>query len=88
MGRGRFVGDADGFEGFGEGLGFEDHAFASAKGTVVDGAVTVVGEVAEVVGADFYEAGGDGALDDSVLEDAGEEAGEDGDDVESHGCAR
>ena len=34
------------------GSGFEDHAFAAAEGAVVDGAVTVVGEGAEIVDAD------------------------------------
>jgi nickel-dependent lactate racemase len=36
-----------------DGLGLEDHALAAAEGAVVDGAVTVVGEGAEVVGADL-----------------------------------
>ena len=41
--------EAERGEGFRKRLGFEDHAFSAAEGTVVDGAVTVVGEGAEIV---------------------------------------
>ena len=100
------VGGALGFGGEGErleavvdGLGFEDHAFAAAEGAVVDGAVAVVCEGAEVVGVDAGEAGAEGSLEDAVTEDAlagevvggraagggvAEEVGEDREDVEAH----
>ncbi len=67
------------------GCGLEDHAFAAAEGTVVYGAVAVVGEGAEVVRGDLDCAGGDGAAEDAVIEHAGEEVREDGEDVEAHG---
>src|SRR2546427_11919481 len=41
------------FDGFKERLGLEDHALAPAEGTVGHSAVTVVGEFAEIVHADF-----------------------------------
>ena len=50
-------GDAEGFDGFEDGLGLEDHAFAAAEGAVVDGAMAVVGEGAQVVGGDGDLAG-------------------------------
>jgi hypothetical protein len=46
--------------------------------------VTVVREVAQVVQADFDEAVGDSTLDHAVAKDAGEEVGEDCDDVKAH----
>ena len=50
---GGFRCDAEFFEGaLEDGLRQEDHAFAAAEGTVVHGAVAVVGPVAEVVGVD------------------------------------
>ena len=80
-----FWGDVKGFEGFGQGLGFEDHALAAAEGAVVHGAVTVVGEGAEVVDGDVDEPGLPGSADDAVLEEALEDFGEDGEDFEVHG---
>jgi hypothetical protein len=44
--------------------------------------MTVVGEGAEVVGGDLDEALLAGATEDAMVERTGEEAGEDGDDVE------
>ena len=67
------------------GWGLKAHAFAAAEGTVVHGAMAVVGEVAQVVGGDVARAAGDGPAQDSVVERAGEEVGEDGEDVEAHG---
>jgi len=81
---GFFGGDGEGFEAVEDGLGLEDHALAAAEGTVVDGAVAVVGEGAEVVGVGLCDAGAKGAGDDAVGERAGEEAGKDGEDVEAH----
>ena len=40
------------FDAVKDGLGLDDHAFAAAEGTVVHGAMAVVGEVAQVVGGD------------------------------------
>jgi hypothetical protein len=68
-----------------DGLGLENHAFAAAEGTVVYGAMAVVGEVAQIVSGDLDRAGGDGAAENSVVERAGEKTGEDGEDVEAHG---
>ena len=47
-----FGADAKVGQRLGEGLGLEHHAFAAAKGTVIDGAVTVVGEGAQIVHVD------------------------------------
>ena len=46
--------------------------------------MTVMGEVAQVVGLDGEQIRGEGSLEHSVREDAREEVGEDGDDVELH----
>ena len=81
---GFFGRDGQRLDGFGERFRFEHHAFAASKGTVVDGAVAVVGEAAQVVHGDADRPGGEGAGDDSVFQDAGEEARKDGDDVELH----
>jgi hypothetical protein len=83
-GRERLWSDAEGGEGEGKRLGLEDHAFAAAEGAVVDGAVAVVGEGAEIVDMDGHQSFALGAAHDAVLEDALEEGGEDGDDVETH----
>jgi len=76
--------DVEGFDALEDRLRFEDHAFAAAEGTVVDGAVTVVGPVAKVVGVDLGDAGAQGAFEHAVVERAFEESGEEGDEVESH----
>ena len=68
--------DAEGLEAVVDRPGFEHHAFAAAKGAVVDSAVPVVGEGAEVVGADIDEIGGDGALENAVIERAGKKTRE------------
>jgi hypothetical protein len=86
---GGFGGKGQGLEAVEDGLGLEDHALAAAEGTVVDGAVTVVGEGAEVVDVGSGDAGAEGARDDAVAQDAlvGEGAKElrkDGEDVEAH----
>ena len=82
---GGFGGDAEGFHALEEGFGFEDHAFASAEGTVVYGAVTVVGELAEIVGGNLQFAAAEGAAENAVVEGSAEKVGEEGDDVEAHG---
>jgi hypothetical protein len=81
---GGFRGDVQRFEALEDGLGLQDHALAAAKGAVIDGAMTVVGEGAEVVGVDLSDALAEGARDDTVAERASEELREDGDDVEAH----
>ncbi len=81
---GGFGGEVEGVEGVEDGLGLEDHAFSTAEGAIVDGAVTVVGEGTEVVGGDVDLSGSDGAAEDSVLERGGEEVGKDGEDVNVH----
>ena len=72
------------FEAAENGFGLEHHALATAKGPVIDGAVTVVGEEAEVVRVDRRVAGCEGAAEDAVIQNPREEVGEDGQDVERH----
>ena len=76
--------DSKGSEAFGDWLGLEDHAFAPAEGTVIDGAMTVVCEGAEIVDGNLDKAFCKGPAQDSILEEAREEAGEDGDDLKPH----
>ena len=76
--------DAEGGEGLGQRLGLEDHALAAAEGAVIHGAVAVMGEGAQVVRREFDVPLGQSAAEDSVFEEAGEEGGEDGDNVEPH----
>ncbi len=78
-------GELQGVEGVEDGAGLEDHAFATAEGAVVDGAVAVVGEGSEVVQVDAGGTGGEGSGEDAVAQEAFEEAGKDGEDVEAHG---
>ena len=71
------------------GSDFQHHALAAAEGPVVDGAVPVVGKRAQIVHRYTHQSLGLGAAEDAVLEEAGEESGKDGDDVEAHGrCFR
>jgi len=72
------------FDGFEERLGFEHHALAAAKGAIVDSAMTVFGEFAQVLDVDVDDGGFAGAADDAVLQGAGKEFGEDGDEVKAH----
>ena len=58
--------EIEGLEALEDGLGLENHALATAEGTVVNGAVAVVGEGAEVVGVGAGEAGAQGARDDAM----------------------
>jgi len=76
--------DAQGREGFGQGLGFQNHAFSPTERTVVDGAMPVVGEVAQIVNADHDQFLSQRAAQDAVLKDAGEECREYGDDLKAH----
>ena len=81
---GGFGWDAEGVDALEDGLRLEDHALATAEGAVVDGAMTVVGPVAEVVSVNRGEVGAEGALEDAVAERALEEAGKEGDEVKAH----
>ena len=74
----------DAFDGFEDGRGFQQHAFAAAEGTIVDGAMPVVRPVAEIVDVDLDQAGFGGVGDHAVLEGAVEEVREDGEDAENH----
>jgi hypothetical protein len=76
--------EMEGFDAVEDGLGLEDHALPAAEGTVVDGAVAVVGEGAEILRVDLHETGTDGTGDDAVIERAGEEGGKDGEEIEAH----
>src|ERR1700744_4609405 len=71
---GRFRRDAQRLDALKDGLRLEDHALATAEGAVVDGAMSVVGPVAEVMGVDRGEARAQRALEDAVAERALEEA--------------
>ena len=79
-----FGGDAERLDALKDGLRLEDHALATAEGAVVNGAMAVVGPVAEVMGVDRRKAGAQRALEDAVAERALEEAGKEGDEVEAH----
>jgi hypothetical protein len=77
-------GEVEGFEGFVDGLGLQDHAFAAAEGAVVYGAVAVVGEVAEVEGVGAGQPRAKGPRNDAKIEWAAKKVGKDGEDVEAH----
>jgi hypothetical protein len=79
-----FWGDAEGLEALEDGLRLEDHAFAAAEGAVVDGAMAIMGEGAEVVSMGLCLTLAECALENAVVEGATEELGKDGDDVEAH----
>jgi hypothetical protein len=74
----------DRFNGFENWLRFEEHAFAAAEGTVVDGSVAVVGEGAEVMGVHPDDALAQGSLQDAIVQGAAKEAGKERDDIEAH----
>src|SRR5579863_4029919 len=74
----------DAFHGFKNGRRLQQHAFAAAEGTVVDGAVTVVRPVPEIVDLDLDKAGSRRVGHYAVFEGTVEEVGEDGQDAESH----
>jgi hypothetical protein len=76
--------NSQGREAFCDGLGLENHAFAAPERTVVDGAMTVVGEGAQIVDGNLDEAFGESAAQDSIFEKAREEAGKDGDNLKPH----
>ena len=81
---GLFGGDGQGFDGVEDGFGLEEHAFASAEGAIVYGTVAVVGEGPEVKRVDVDGAVSAGAAQDAVVEWAGEEIREDGEDIDAH----
>jgi hypothetical protein len=72
------------FDCFEEWFGLKNHTFAAAEGAIVDGAMAVFGEFAQILDVDVDDGGFAGATDDAVLERAGEEFGEDGNQVEAH----
>ena len=101
--RGRAVGERDNAEGIHRSrqrLGLKHHAFAAAEGPVVDGAMPVVGVVAQVVHVHLDQLRGKRSAQDAVSEnacwsrarglseDAGrtEEVREDSDNVEARQC--
>lgn len=75
----------DGFDGFKDGFALQEHAFPAPERSVVDGAMAVVGPVAEVVELDVEEAGFTGSVNDAMVERAAEEVREDGENVEGQG---
>jgi len=64
---------------------FQDHAFASAERTVIDGAVTIMREGPQVMGDDPNGSRIDREAEYRVFERTGKEAGEYGQNVELHG---
>lgn len=83
--------DLERFDAIEDGFGLEHHAFAAAEGTIVDGAMTVMREAAEIVGVDFGGAFAQATRDNAEIQHtrgcrvrAAKEGGEDGDDVEAH----
>lgn len=75
------------FGGVKDRFGFEQHSLAAAEGTVVDGAMAVIGPLAEVMGMEFEQSGGGGFGDDAVVKGTAEEIRKDGENVELHGAA-
>ena len=76
--------DSQRCESFGDRFRFEHHAFATAEWAIIDGAVAVVGKVAQIVNADRYQTLGPRTAHDAVLKYPGKEAGKDGDNLETH----
>ncbi len=72
------------FDCFKKRLGLEDHAFAAAERAVVDGAVAVLRELAQVLDVNLHDAGFGGAANDAVLQRTSEEFRKDSDEVEAH----
>ncbi len=72
------------FDGFEQRLGLEHHALAAAKRAIVDGAMAVVSERAQVLHADVDEAGFAGPADDAVVERSRKKFREDGNDIKAH----
>src|SRR5215468_8535575 len=60
------------FDGFKERFGLEDHAFTPAEGAIINGAMAVSGESAQVLDVDVDDTGFAGAAHDAVFEGAGE----------------
>jgi hypothetical protein len=75
----------EGFHGFKNRLGFQQHPFSAAKRTVVYRVVAIVRECAQIVDGHVDKAGFSGATDDAVIERPAEEIRKDRDDVELHG---
>ena len=67
-----------------DGLRLEDHAFAATEGSVVHGAMAVMGEGAQVVGLDGGLSRAQRALQNAVVEGAAKELRKEGDDIEAH----
>ena len=66
-------------------LGLHDHAFAAAEWAVIDGAVTIMGEVAQVVHGDVDELRLTRAAHDAVIEGPAKKVRENRDHVKMHG---
>ena len=80
----RFGSNAQRGQRLGERLGLQYHPLAAAKGAIVDSAVPVVGEGAQILHSDRNQPLGQRPAQYPVLEDAGKKAREDGDNLESH----
>ena len=65
-------------------LGFENHSFAAAERPVVDRAMAIRSEIPQVVDSNIDESFFASPANDSEIERALEELGEDRDDIESH----
>jgi hypothetical protein len=65
-------------------LRLQHHALAAAKWPVVNGAVPIAGEAAQIMRSNIDEPSGSSAAENPVLKAASEEIGKDRYDVESH----
>src|SRR5438128_7444188 len=75
------------FDGFKKRLGLEDHAFAAAEGTIINGFVAVFGELAQILNMNVDKTSFAGAANDSVIERAGKEFRKNSDEIEAHAKA-
>src|SRR6185312_9755726 len=80
----RFWPDSQRCESFGNRFRFEHHAFSTAEWAIINGAVAVVGKIAQIRNADRYQALGLRTAHDAVLKYPSKEAGEDGNNFETH----
>jgi hypothetical protein len=73
------------FDGLEKRFGLEDHAFAAAEGTIINGAMAILGEFAEILDVNLDETRFSGAAEDAVVQRANEELRKNRDEIEAHG---
>jgi len=72
------------FDRFKQRLRFQHHTFAAAEWAVVDGAMAILGELAQILNMNLRDAGFARAANNAVIERPGEKFREDSDEVEAH----